>query len=126
MASNRAQTFIDALAAAEASRDPSGLVRLFAPQARLANLGAADQSHPNGDPMAFWRRYLDTFSQVRSEFTTVTESADASILEWRARGALRGGTPIDYRGVSIVEWDGDQVGQFRTYYDSAAFVSAAK
>ena len=38
---------------------------------------------------------------------------------------FHGGKPIHYRGVSSLsfEGDGDKVKAFRTYYDSAAFLS---
>jgi ketosteroid isomerase-like protein len=36
---------------------------------------------------------------------------------------LKSGTPIKYKGVSIVEFAGGKVKRFATYYDSAAFTS---
>ena len=46
-------------------------------------------------------------------------------LEWESEGALPTGAPIRYRGVSLLEFAGDRVKRFRTYYDSAAFVAPA-
>ncbi len=43
-------------------------------------------------------------------------------MEWVASGQLKGGQPTEYRGVSLIEHDGQAVTAFRTYYDSAAFV----
>lgn len=46
-------------------------------------------------------------------------------MEWEASGQLKGGHDIAYRGVSLLDVDGEQVKAFRTYYDSAAFVTPA-
>ena len=44
-------------------------------------------------------------------------------MEWTGKGELKNGQPIEYRGVSIIEHDGQKVSAFRTYYDSAAFLA---
>jgi hypothetical protein len=40
------------------------------------------------------------------------------VLEWTTEATLASGEPIAYRGVSLLEHDGDHVVSFRTYYDS--------
>jgi hypothetical protein len=42
-----------------------------------------------------------------------------------ATGLLPGGAPIEYYGVSLLEFDGSRIGRFRAYYDSAAFAPSA-
>lgn len=122
MENGRATRFIEALRQAETSGDPAPLAELFQPDAELVNLGAARAAHPTQDAREFWSSYLENFDCVRSEFLNVAEAPQTSILEWRSDGALRGGIPICYRGVSVIEWNGELVAKFRTYYDSAAFV----
>jgi ketosteroid isomerase-like protein len=38
---------------------------------------------------------------------------------------LTNGRPVEYRGVTVIEFDGDAITRLRTYYDSAAFVPLA-
>ena len=60
---------------------------------------------------------------VRRVVFTDTRRADGSAtLEWKSDGTLPDGKPISYRGVSLIDFDGDRVKRFRTYYDSAAFL----
>ena len=50
------------------------------------------------------------------------DADSGSVLEWVSRGALPDGAPVEYRGVSVLEVEGDRVRKFRTYYDSAVFL----
>ena len=110
--------FKEALQQTEQSRDPSVIASLFKEGARLTNLGG---DHGN-DATRFWQIYLEQFSNIRSEFTGEVTSDRSAALEWESRGTLTDGRAVDYRGVSLIEFDGDAVTSFRTYYDSAAFV----
>lgn len=115
-----AQTFADALQRTEETRDPEPLVRLFAEDSELHNLAIGDQGLPGAQH--FWQTYLDQFDDIRSEFSHMIEADGQAALVWTSKGALKGGRPITYRGVSIVEHDGDKVHRFETVYDSAAFL----
>ncbi len=115
-----AQTFADALQRTEETRDPEHLVRLFAEDADLHNLAIGDQGKDGAHH--FWQTYLDQFDDIRSEFSHLIEQDGQAALVWTSKGALKGGRPIAYRGVSIVEHDGDKVHRFETVYDSAAFL----
>ncbi|HEX8279951.1 MAG TPA: nuclear transport factor 2 family protein [Chthoniobacterales bacterium] len=110
--------FKQALQETEKTGDPKRVASLFADGASLTNLGG---DHGN-DATVFWQKYLEQFREIRSEFTGETVSERSAALEWKSRGSLTDGRPVDYRGVSIIEFDGDRVTSFRTYYDSAAFV----
>lgn len=94
------------------------MASLFKEGARLTNLGG---DHGN-DATKFWQVYLEQFSDIRSEFTGEITSDSSAALEWQSRGTLTDGRSVDYRGVSVIEYDADAVTSFRTYYDSAAFV----
>jgi ketosteroid isomerase-like protein len=110
--------FKQALQESEKARDAKPLASLFAPGAELTNLGGDHGTDAN----AFWQVYLEQFREIRSEFTGETIADAIAALEWRSRGETADGRPLDYRGVSIIEFDENNVTSFRTYYDSAAFV----
>ena len=110
--------FKEALQQTEQSRDPSAVASLFKEGARLTNLGG---DHGN-DATKFWQVYLEQFSEIHSEFTGEITSDGSAALEWESRGTLTDGRAVDYRGVSVIEFENDAVTSFRTYYDSAAFV----
>ena len=115
-----ADTFAKALQQTEESRDPEPLLRLFSDDAELHNLAIAQQGLDGA--RRFWETYLAQFDRIRSEFTHLIETDSQAALVWTSTGALRDGQPITYRGVSILELDGDKVRRFETVYDSAAFV----
>ena len=54
---------------------------------------------------------------------SVKEADGFAVLEWTSDAELAAGKRVTYRGVSILEADGDRVARFRTYYDTAALVS---
>jgi ketosteroid isomerase-like protein len=64
----------------------------------------------------------DQFDEIGTEFTHVAEADDLAVLEWTSKGRLAAGRSIEYRGVSLLGFDGDRVRRFSTYYDTAAFV----
>jgi ketosteroid isomerase-like protein len=115
-----AERFKQALQQSEQTRDASHVANLFAEGAQLTNLGG---DHGN-DANQFWSVYLDQFSNIRSEFTAETITDLSAALEWQSRGVTKDGKPVDYRGISVIDFDGDKLTNFRTYYDSAAFVGA--
>lgn len=121
MPSDTVQRFIDGLQASEQSRDPGPVAVLFADDAELANL-THERKGADG-ARQFWDEYLRAFKNVRSDFFAVYEADSFAVLEWTSTGELPTGTPIQYKGVSVLETAGDRVRKFRTYYDSAAFVA---
>lgn len=110
--------FKKALQETEAARDPQHVASLFAEGAQLTNLGG---DHGN-DARTFWNVYLEQFTEIHSEFTAETVGQRSAALEWQSRGTTAEGKPVDYRGVSVIEFNSDAVTSFRTYYDSAMFV----
>lgn len=121
-----AHFFMQALRESESQMDPTPLLAFFGDDARLSNL--RDQGAEEGIEGArtFWQNYLAVFQTIRSEFHQVIETADAASLEWISEGMLSDGTPIRYKGISVLETSGDRVTHFRTYYDSAAFLAQGK
>jgi ketosteroid isomerase-like protein len=125
MANTTADRFMSALQRAEQSHDPNPLVELFHDDAELHTLAKEEVAKGRDGAAKFWTDYLKVFEAVKSEFTRVTSDATGAAMEWTADGTLANGKPIRYRGVSVIELDGDRVKAFRTYYDTAAFVVPA-
>lgn len=115
-----ADRFATALQETEATRDPAPLLALFAEDCELSNLALTERGADGA--RRFWDTYLAQFDTIRSEFSHLIESGDEAALVWASEGTLKGGHPIRYRGVSILEVAGDRVRRFETVYDSAAFV----
>jgi ketosteroid isomerase-like protein len=120
IADDRARGFATALRDFERSADPADLVARFADGATLTRLDAGGD---RTDAEAFWREYRDQFDDLRTTFTHATEGDDGCVLEWSSTGTLSTGRPIEYRGVTVLEFDGDAVSRLRTYYDTAAFIA---
>jgi len=124
--SDRARRFIDALRRAEDARDPGPLVELFAEDCELQSLAVASPMTGRDGARRFWSAYLSSFAVVRSRFDRVTEADGLAVLEWTTTVKLGSGDEAAYRGVTIVEFTGDAVRRFRTYYDSAALERRAR
>ncbi len=119
------EEFMAALQQAESSHDPAPLVALHAAEVTLQNLTQKTWQGTDG-AQAFWSAYLSDFETIHSEFTHHSEHGGLGVMEWTATGQLKGGRPIEYRGVSLIEIKDGKVSAFRTYYDSAAFVTPAQ
>lgn len=122
MANANTERFIKALQQAEQQKNSAPLVEIFCSDAKLQNMVRKESSNGDSSAGTFWREYLEVFDHIHSQFTTVLEQNDNAVLEWEAEGALATGQPISYRGVSIVEFVDGHVKNFRTYYNSAAFL----
>ncbi|MDB5045392.1 MAG: epoxide hydrolase [Deinococcus sp.] len=121
-ASTLTEQFMQALQTIEQTGDVEPLVALFAEGSSLNNLTTQTWTGQDG-AREFWTAYLSNFETIRSEFTHHLQASGTGLMEWEATGQLKGGSDLAYRGVSIIEIDGDKVSAFRTYYDSAAFVN---
>ncbi len=124
MSHPKADAFIAALRRAESSGDPSPLVELFGEDSECANLAKEAPETGVDGARKFWADYLKAFKKVESTFHNVIAAADHAVLEWVSSGELPNGKPISYRGASVIEYAGDKVKRFHSYYDSAAFVAA--
>lgn len=124
------QQFVDALGRLHSDRNADALVELFGEDATLNKAGIPHGERGKDGARTFWEQYRDVFDEIEATFThTVTED-DVAFLEWTSQGTLRDGTEFRYDGVSVLESDGGSDGgtitKFRTYYDTAAFLSAEK
>lgn len=124
MANSVTERFIDALENAEQTKSTDDLVKIFTENCVLDSIANHNPSEGSEGAEKFWKAYLSTFQSIESEFSNVVEAEKTAVLEWTSKGKLADGHPITYRGVSILEIEGEKVAKFRTYYDSAAFVAA--
>ena len=116
------QTFIDALRTLEDQENVAPMARLYGPDATIWSPQVDARELPKRPDGAerFWREYRAAFQHVRSEFLSVTDAGSRSVLEWESSGSMRDGSPFTYRGVSVVEWNGDRIQRFATYFDPSA------
>lgn len=123
MASDTAEIFMNAVNEAERTRDVAPLVELFADDAELHNISRHEPARGREGAREFWQAYLDAFEDVASTFSHVVRYEGGASMEWESKGTPKDGEPLTYRGVSLVELDGDRVKRFSTFYDSAAFLA---
>jgi ketosteroid isomerase-like protein len=123
MANVMAERFMKTLQQIETTQEIEPLVELFAEDAELSNLATPEPLRGRSGAREFWRKYLSVFDRIHSKFTHVIEGDGGVVLEWVSEGSLKQGEPFRYRGVSVLELEQGEVQRFRTYYDSAAFVS---
>lgn len=114
----RARAFGEALQRFEQESDVAVLTELFADDATLLRLDARGD---RTDAAAFWKEYREQFDEIATTFSNVVEGDDQFALEWTSKATLRGGRPIEYRGVTCIDLEGDKIVRLRTYYDSAQF-----
>jgi len=111
-----ADAFIDALHHLEATRDVEPMAALYGPEADISNpLVQHAYRGPDG-ARRFWSAYRTAFGEIRSEFHHVVAGDGAAFLEWTSVGTGPAGE-IRYRGVSVVEFGGQGITAFRTYFD---------
>lgn len=123
MSSNFAETFKSTLQQIEQSRDPEALVALFASDAELLNLALTEPMKGTEGAHKFWSNYLAAFEKIQSTFHHTADGDNTAVLEWISEGVIAAtGQPFNYRGVSVIEHDGEKAHKFRTYYDSAVFL----
>ena len=124
-ARHTAEHFINALHSIEnGDREGIGrIVALFADDAQLSNpIIQRDGAPRTGrDEIAtFWENYRTTFKNIHSEFFDVTASERAAGLFWHSTGTHLTGSPIDYEGVSLLEFDdAGKIARFKGYFDSS-------
>lgn len=117
------ETFMTALVQVESAHALQLMVDLFTDDAELSNLGRPLEAKGRVGAWRFWEGYLAQFRDIHSKVTRVIEADDAAALEWRAVGQLPNGHPIRYTGVTVLTLNAGKIRRFRSYYDSAAFLT---
>ncbi|HEY0238316.1 MAG TPA: nuclear transport factor 2 family protein [Friedmanniella sp.] len=121
MTDNRTDDFAAALHQLEDSGDLDTFMELFADDVELYRPETKQHLDGKDGARSFWAEYLGTFDHISSDFSRVVDG-EIGVLEWTSTGQLRGGAPITYAGVSIVDFDeAGKVSRFATYFDTQAF-----
>ena len=118
-----ANSFIRALRDCERNGNVEQLTALFSPKALLGNLALPHPMHGKEGARVFWQDYRHAFKEIHSHFNHVNGGGPVVALEWTSEGTLRSGKPVNYRGVSLLEFDDEESGlitRFQAYYDSVA------
>lgn len=102
------------------------LVGLFTEDAALVRQDRAPE-HGSTGAREFWTDYRDMFDDIESTFTHISShissTTEVVVLEWIGTGSLSTGRPIRYPGASVLVVTDDRITGFRTYYDSAVFLT---
>ncbi len=118
-----ANDFKKALQTIEQEKKADAVLAFFEDASTLQRLNHEHYEGVSG-AKKFWDEYLSTFKTQETTFHNTVAADEAVVLEWVSKGEFPNGEPFEYRGVSILERDGDdKVGAFRTYYDSAVFIN---
>ena len=117
------ERFLAALQTLEQDGSPEQMVEAFREDASVSRLGRPSEQGSDA-VRRFWADYRSQFGdRVSSEFRHLHECDDVVTLEWVSTGTLATSRPITYAGISVLTVDGDQIAEFRTYYDSGAFLA---
>lgn len=120
---DRARTFASALQTFEKDGDAAAFAELFTDDAVTQRLDARGERR--GEVEQFWQEYRAQFDSISTTFYDVVEGGDRVALEWTSDATLSDGRPLQYRGVTIIDLDGDdKISKLRTYYDSAQFTTS--
>lgn len=117
--------FVQALHHLDEHGDAGPMVELTSEDAVLTKLDSHREARGRDGARAFWEEYRSVFATISTEFTHSLDGDGGSSLEWRSSSTLPDGADLEYRGVTVIDVDGEQVTGVRTYYDSAAFVGPA-
>jgi ketosteroid isomerase-like protein len=117
MAEERAERFVEALHALERDGEIGPLAQLFDDDCTLVTPETSREGA--SDARRFWLGYRGLFDEVLSEFHRVAEAGDLVTLEWTTRCRLDGGGDFSYDGVTLLDFDGERISRFRTFFDPA-------
>lgn len=117
MSEHGARRFVDALSKLESEHDLEEIVTCFAEECEGGNVG---RGHFYGRDGArhFWKKYRETFTDIKSVFHNIIVSDDHAAIEWTSDGSSANGDPIHYSGVCILEMDGDYIKRFQAYFNA--------
>ena len=118
---DRARRFAAGLHDLDKSGDAAAFASQFADDAVTQRFDARGERR--GEVEQFWTEYHAQFQSITTTFYNVVEGGDRFALEWTSDATLADGRPIQYRGVTVIDLDGDTITKLSTYYDSAQFAA---
>ena len=120
MSDAHARRFIETLHRLEEQNDLDAMVALYTDEAELSNPVDTTPHRGQDGARRFWEMYRTSFREIHSEFRNVAASENVAFMEWSSRGRAADGSPVEYDGVTVVEFQGDKVQRFRAYFDPAS------
>lgn len=117
MAQGMAKRFIDALHTLERDRDVEPMAALYADGAEVGNVVSLHEFKGPEGAREFWSRYRESFGEIESTFRNEIETEKRAALEWTSAGTTPGGGRFEYDGVTILEFEGDEVTRFRAFFN---------
>lgn len=117
MAEHLADSFIAALHDLEASGSTDRMISMYSEDAELGNVTLSETLTGIEGAREFWTNYRRTFGEVRSEFKNRIATDSTAALEWKTTGTADNGHPIDYDGVSIIEFEDGKIKRFFAYFN---------
>ena len=113
-----AHRFADALHRLEDARDVEAMAQLFTDDADVSNPLVKHPGEGKQGAREFWTMYRASFDEIKSTFRHIVthEEERVGFLEWVSEGSMAG-QPVHYGGVSVIDYEGDKVTAFRTYFD---------
>ena len=118
---DRARRFAAGLHDLDEDGDAAKFAALFTDDAVTQRFDARGERR--GEVEKFWQEYRAQFQSISTRFYDVVEGGDRFALEWTSDATLADGRPIQYRGVTVIDLDGDKITKLSTYYDSAQFTA---
>jgi len=115
-----ARRFTEALTLLERDGTLDPLLALYGDDAVVGNILEAIPLRGKEGASSFWTMYRNTFQKVHSSFRTVIVDKDRAALEWTCRATGRKGQPVDYDGVTILEFRDGQIARSWAYFDAAS------
>ena len=106
--------FIKRLEAVEAGGDVAEMASLFTEGCELSNVALPEPLHGIDGATQFWTNYQKSLGEVRSVFRNKIVAGGRAALEWETKGG-----DLDYKGTSILEYEGDKISRFSAYFDPA-------
>ena len=120
MSEQMTDNFIEALRIVEEKRDVEPLAALYSETAKVGNVIASDQFTGQQGARNFWTEYRGTFETAKSSFRNVIIGDERAALEWSTAGISFEGKTFQYSGVTLLEFEGDQISRSIAYFDPAA------
>lgn len=121
-----ARRFSEALTLMERDGTLEPLLALYGDDAVVGNVLEAIPLRGKEGARSFWTMYRNTFQKVHSSLRTMIVGEDRAALEWTCRATGRKGQPVDYDGVTILEFRNGQISRSWAYFDAAGLGAQLK
>jgi ketosteroid isomerase-like protein len=117
--------FIRALRALEIERDLQPIVELYSHDCELVH-PLFDHLRGNDGVRKLWRKYVDSFEEVRTEFVSVIDGHGISAVEWISSATMLDGHPLEYGGSSVFASEDNRITSMHVYFDPRPLLEASR